>query len=238
MNGESQIEVFLSVLVLAVSTAIATGIFNLPDDLIHSPMLKISLVVLAFFAFIIFPMVGLSLFFLLAVIFFSKNVDVALNTAKNYQDVRVFNEHYVTPELPPLPDRRSPTVETNPVTENPEILDTGDVSYGERSIPNQRIQVPNEFKTFQSDQRSFSEFNETDSNNPVLGKINEGFLPSNYNDDVGQTVEGQYPKDLARSSSNPDQRDYNFRPDQDMGSNEFVRLDGPEMDEKLAALKY
>ena len=246
MNGESQIELILSILVLGLSTALATGYVRLPSELLKSPLLKIFLVVFAMVAFTIYPMVGLSLFFLLAVLIFSSNVETTIHTSRNYQPIMrslsgpnlEIKEYDNQPQLPPLPDNRSATLDTFPVTERPEVLHTGNTTYGERSIQAHNIDVPNPYSRFKSDPRSFLEFNETDSSNPVLGKIVEGFMPANYGDEQGAPVEGQYPKEIARSSSTPDLKEYNFRPAEDTGSNEFVPVVGPNLDEKTSSLKY
>lgn len=246
MNGDSQIELFLSVLVLVLSTALATGYVRLPGEIIASPILKIFLVVLALVSFSMLPMVGLSLFLLLAVIIFSRNVETTMYAAKNYQPVLrsasgpnlVVKDGAGNSQLPPLANNYSPTVETYPLTRNPEILNTNNTVYGERSITGQNIPIPSPFRSFRSDHRSFMDFNETDSRNPVLGKIMEGFQPANYGDEQGEPVEGQYPKEIARSSANPDTREYNFRPSFDTGSNDYERVDGPDLDQKLDSIKY
>jgi hypothetical protein len=83
-----------------------------------------------------------------------------------------------------------------------------------------------------------TQFNETDRKNPVLGSIVEGFMPANYGKEVGAPVEGQYPIDERRSSSSPDTRDYNYHPSPTIGSNEFEKVTGPDLDEKVSNLNY
>ena len=240
MNGESQIELFLSVMVLAFTTALATGHIRLPSGLANSPILIMFLVIIALVSFSIFPITGLALFFLLAVLIFSRNVDTTLSKVSfpsSYPTVEV-REVNNAPTMPPLSDDHSATVQTHPVTERPEVLNTGDTVYGEKSIMTKRVPVASPYHSFRDDHRSFAEFNETDSQNPVLGKIEEGFVPANYGDEQGAPVEGLYPKELERASSDPESRDYTFRPAQDMGSNNFVPVQGPNIDVKMSALKY
>jgi hypothetical protein len=228
MNGESQHEVFLSILVLALATGVATSYIRLPSEVVSSPMIVIFLVIIALVSFSVFPMVGLSLFFLLAVLIFSRNVNMTVTKA--YTNT-VFN--------PSTAVFKNENATVNfPVVQRQDVLQNGNTTYGQRSIVNQRIAVPNSFSSFHSDPRSISQFNETDSRNPVLGRVLEGFEASNYADDVGSSVEGQYPTKAARASSNPDLVDYNYRPASDTGSNEFKPTNSGLVDEKMSSFKY
>jgi hypothetical protein len=187
-------------------------------------------------------MAGLALFFLLAVLLFSRNVETTLSrgdfSSRNEgPQLEIYNP-LNSPSLPPMSNSYSAIVNTHPVTERPEVLNTGNTTYGEKSIMSQRIPEANPYYTFTSDHRSFNEFNETDRKNPVLGKIVENFEPANINDEQGAPIEGQYPKEQPRALSRPESRDYTFRPMRDMGSNDFAPVDGVNIDEKMSALKY
>ena len=126
MNGESQIEVILSILVLGLSTALATGYIRLPRELSSSPAFIAVVVIIALVAFSVFPMTGLSMFFLLAVIVFSRNVDTTMQFP--HVDIREYANNVT---LPAMPDFHSATVATHPVTERPEVLHTGNTGFRE-----------------------------------------------------------------------------------------------------------
>jgi hypothetical protein len=338
MNGDSTIEILLSVSVLALATGFASNAIQLPYHLVRSPIFVTLFVIATMASFSIFPMTGVAMFFLLAVILFSRNVETTRSRGLRTPQQNLPRIETVananTPTLPPLPNPTSPTVQTHPVignkevlrtgetvygqtsipsmqipqvqpsstfanlprsvtefqgtnlshsllgkmetsykgmnapprvdiqthdnhptlptlanhtspvvnthpvTERPEVLQTGQVSFGERSIPRQQIPVANGFYRFSDDHRSFKEFNETDSRNPVLGKIVESFVPSNYESSMGAPVEGMYPLHEQRAMSNPEPHDYTFRPAEDIGSNTFVPIPGPSIDRKKNVFLY
>jgi hypothetical protein len=279
MKAESQIEIVVSVLVIGLSTALASGYLQLSDEILSSPLLAIIIVIVAFMAFAEFPMVGLSLFFLLAILLFSRNVKTTISSSqrppRNLDYIPLAPQQLSSPPvpppipapvprtfvpiqtpsrespklvvsetlhtdvtLPPLPKRARATVETHPLTERPEVLHTGDTTYGQVSIQNTHIPIAHPYSTVHSQPRDMTQFNETDRKNPVLGSIVEGFLPANIGKEVGAPVEGQYPIHERRSSSSPDTRDYNYHPSPTIGSNDFEKVSGPDLDEKLNNLNY
>ena len=67
----------------------------------------------------------------------------------------------------------SPTVETHPQTENPEILHTGNTVYGNSSIRMQDHSIPLPYSNLNihSQPRQYNDFTETSSTNPILGPI-------------------------------------------------------------------
>lgn len=112
-------------------------------------------------------------------------------------------------------------------------------TYGIDSIRNHKIEKAYPYESVSSGPRMYNEFEETDSKNPMIGPLKEGFEPAPYGDESGAPVEGQYPKEVPRASASPERKDvYYYRPDDAMGSNKFVRGDGPYMDTKLDALTY
>ena len=318
MNGESTIEIVLSASVLALATAFATNSVQLPHTLVRSPIFVSIFVIVTLLCFSVFPMTGVALFFLLAIVLFSRNVETTrsralLSPKPNQSTVQTHPRHLrqqpevlptgettygetsipqsvisapnpsstftdkprsmdqfqetsasnpllgkipssykgmsalpredihtyaKKPTLAPLSGPTSAYVNTHPVTERPEILKTGNTVYGEQSIRRQQIPVANGYYRFHEDHRSFQDFNETDPRNPVLGKIVESFVPANYQESTGAPIEGMYPRDAPRASSNPEPREYTFRPSDDIGSNIFVPINGPNIDHKKNSFQY
>lgn len=68
-------EIVVAALVLALTTAISAGYVNLPYAPLSSPWAVVALVVASLGAFMVSPVVGLSLFVLTAVLLFKRNVD-------------------------------------------------------------------------------------------------------------------------------------------------------------------
>lgn len=236
MTGESQVEFAFAALVLLFATMFATSYIQIPYETIQSPFVLIFLVIIALVAFPVMPMISFSLFALLAIIVFNRNIQTTLfsrMSASQAPKLVVSEVVNTVPTLAPISDSYSATTVTHPITERPEVLETGNTVYGANSIGKQSIANPSPFSTFQSDHRSFEQFNETDVQNPVLGRIVEGFLPANYGDEQGAPVEGEYPRDQARAKSEPESREYSYRPSADTGSNDFVPIHGPKIDEKL-----
>jgi hypothetical protein len=77
-------EITVTALVLAFTTAIASGYVNLPYASLSSPVAVVVLVIASLGAFMVAPAVGLSLFLLTAVLFFKRNVDKALSHSSTY----------------------------------------------------------------------------------------------------------------------------------------------------------
>ena len=144
MNGESQIEVFLSIFVLGLATAFATDYVHLPYELVQSPIFVAIFLIVTLIAFPMFPMTAISLFFLLTIILFSRNLETTMSRAHTpkanvpYEQVHRLNN---SPTMPPRPNWYSATVETHPVTEQPSQLMTGSTVYGEKSIPEHTVPV-------------------------------------------------------------------------------------------------
>jgi hypothetical protein len=110
-------------------------------------------------------------------------------------------------------------------------------TYGETNIRDQYIEKAQPHASMRSGPRKYDEFAETDQTNPMIGPLQEGFEPAPFGDEQGAPVDGQYPKELPRVSASPDGEEYVYRPDEDTGSNEFIRF-GPDMDEKKSAFAY
>lgn len=111
-------------------------------------------------------------------------------------------------------------------------------TYGEKSIPNQSNAHARAYTSDKSGPRDYSEFNETNAQNPMLGQ--EGFEPAPYGDEEGAPVDGQYPIQDERAMANSaEERDYSYRPASDTGSNDYAPPAGPGIeDEKLKAVAY
>ena len=69
----STTEIVATGLILILTTAVATGMFQLPHELTN-PIVSVVLVIAALGAFAVYPAVGLALFLLTAVLFFKRNV--------------------------------------------------------------------------------------------------------------------------------------------------------------------
>ena len=273
MNSvEAQMEMVLSIIVLALCAVIASDYIKVSTDAMKSTPLIVCIVILALITCSIFPMVGFSLFLLLAVLLFKRNVQTAVQArqpvykprkqvsfmdetpsgvqhtnalpASEPVEVRSENEAYVPHSLPnvaPILNIRgsaNATVETHPVTEDPEILETHNTEYGANTIMHQTQHKEFPFSNYKSQPRKFNEFNETDSENPVLGKIVEPFVPANYGDEQGAPIEGPYPIQQERSYESPEERQLPYYPSQEMGTNIFAPSSDQSIDEKLSAITY
>jgi len=80
------VEIVLAGVVLLLTSAIASGYINLPYAPLSSPVAVGVCVVASLGAFMVSPVVGLSLFLLTAVLFFKRNVDRTLNQSTTYGD--------------------------------------------------------------------------------------------------------------------------------------------------------
>jgi len=274
MNSvEAQMEMVLSIIVLALCAVIASDYIKVSTVAMKSTPLIICIVILALITCSIFPMVGFSLFLLLAVLLFKRNVQTAIqarepvykprkqvsfnmeeppsgfqhtNTMPSSEpvEVRTENEVYVPHSLPnvaPILNIRgstNATVETDPLTENPEILETPHAEYGANTIMHQTPHKEFPFSYYKSQPRKFNEFNETDSENPLLGKIVEPFIPANYGDEQGAPIEGPYPIQQERAYESPEERQLPYYPSQEMGTNEFKSSSDQSIDEKVTAITY
>jgi hypothetical protein len=92
-------EIIVTALVLAFTTAIASGYVNLPYAPLGSPWAVVILVIASLGAFMVAPAVGLSLFLLTAVLFFKRNVDKALSHSSTYGN----NSIMTMPSVPASP---------------------------------------------------------------------------------------------------------------------------------------
>lgn len=112
-------------------------------------------------------------------------------------------------------------------------------TYGESSIRSQPNVPASPFATARSGPRAYPEFQETNPRNPLLGPQIENFepTPAPYGDEQGSPVDGQYPKETPRFSTEPTSLDYVYRPQEDMGDNSFIRM-GPDLDEKKKVFSY
>jgi hypothetical protein len=200
-SSVSPVEVGLTIVVLAVTTAIATKIFTLSNNVTSSPVLAIMLVVVALGLFSVYPAVGVSLLLLTAVLMFNRNVR---NTMKmigrpplrdNFQNVaspftRVSDDVFQGQmNGPRYPDRRvanaAPANQslTNimyadrpsiPMPSGPPIKPPSYRGvYGADSIMNEHVgdAVGASERGFLSAPRPLSEFKETDPSNPMLGPV-------------------------------------------------------------------
>lgn len=74
--------------VLGVATALATGAIQLPYAAASSPYATVILVIAALGAFSVYPVVGLALFVLTAVLFFKRNVHTTLSSVYGENSIR------------------------------------------------------------------------------------------------------------------------------------------------------
>jgi hypothetical protein len=202
--SKAPIEALLTAVVLLATTAIATDYMSVPPHLFYSPVSSVLLVILALVAFSVYPAVGLSLFLLIAVLFFKRNVDRTMSSAS-------------------------------------QAIKPAARGYGETTIMDQPRVTTRPYETDASGPRTYNEFQETNPQNPMYNTvktdIKEPFEPAPYGDEQGSPVDGQFPKEVDRSTGTPEQQEYIYRPDPLTGSNEFQRY-GPDLDEKIDALKY
>jgi len=79
----NKVELVVAALILALTTAIATGYINLPFAALSSVVPIVILVIASIGAFSVAPAVGISLFLLTAVLLFKRNVDKTLSSANS-----------------------------------------------------------------------------------------------------------------------------------------------------------
>lgn len=262
----SPVEIGLTVLVLALTTAVATKMFVLSNNVTSSPITAVVLVVLALGVFTTYPAVGIALLLLLAVLMFNRNVRntmrmIVRSQGDNFQNVAtgrtsddMFQGQMNGPKYPDtlaanatpnnqsvsnilLANRPQIPMPSGPAVPPPAYRGT----YGADSIMGESIPVAVGAPEggIHSSPRPYDEFSETDPNNPLLGpvKVTEGFEPATFGAEEGDVPYGGYPRDQERASSSGETREYTYRPDQDTGSNEFKRF-GPNLDEKTDSFKY
>lgn len=82
-------EIVLTAVVLAMTSALATGYVNLPYAPLSSPLAVGVLVIASLGAFMLSPAVGLSLFVLTAVLFFKRNVDRTFSQTSVYGETSI-----------------------------------------------------------------------------------------------------------------------------------------------------
>jgi hypothetical protein len=202
--SKATIEALLTGVVLLATTAIATDYISAPPHLFQSPVSSVLLVILALVAFSVYPAVGLSLFLLIAVLFFKRNV-------------------------------------TRTMTSASQAIKPAARGYGETTIMDQPRVSTRPYETDASGPRNYDEFQETNPQNPIYNTvktdIKEPFEPAPYGDEQGSPVDGQFPKEDDRTTGVPEQEEYIYRPDPATGTNDFQRY-GPDLDEKIDALKY
>jgi hypothetical protein len=176
---------------LVLTTLVASNLIRVPHRLIANPILTVGLVIASLLAFTRYPVVGIVLFLLTAVLFFKRN------------------------------------------------LSTMAAVYGEKSIVENNVaDAPHGAESASSGPRQYDQFQETDSANPMIGPIVEGFEPAPYGDEAGAPVDGQFPLQDARvESGSVEGIELAYKPAPDMGSNEFERI-GPNIDEKHAVFGY
>jgi|UniRef100_A0A6C0LLI0 hypothetical protein len=200
-SSVSPVEVGLTIVVLAVTTAIATKMFTLSNSVTSSPVTAVALVVVALGLFSVYPAVGVSLLLLTAVLMFNRNVR---NTMKmigrpqmrdNFQNVaspltRVSDDVFQGQmNGPRYPDRTvanaAPANESLsnimyadrpsiPMPSGPPIKPPSYRGvYGADSIMNEHVgdAVGAPENGFLSAPRPLSEFKETDPSNPMLGPV-------------------------------------------------------------------
>ena len=74
--------------VLGLATALATGALQVPYAAASSPYATVILVIAAMGAFSVYPVVGLALFVLTAVLFFKRNVHTTLSSVYGEHSIR------------------------------------------------------------------------------------------------------------------------------------------------------
>jgi hypothetical protein len=249
------------VLVLALTTCIATGLLNVPDVLVGSTYTTVIMVMLSLGGFSRNPMLGVAFFLLTAVLLFYRNVRNTTVKLQRFVPNTEEDDYFTdTPKNAKAPAQNVLNAVIDDTTPNTVLAPSANISntpsaqldhflqehraasdgsavnsslgeYGETTIPNQKNGVVRDYSTFGTVPRSYNEFNET-------GPTVEGFTsePASFSD-LGAPTEGQYPIEADRSSSLPDRRDYTYRPESDTGSNTFTRF-GPNLDEKKDAFQY
>jgi len=85
-------EAVLTAVVLLATTAVATDYIETPHIRLDSPVIAVLLVIVALVAFSIYPAVGLSIFLLIAVLYFKRNVDRTLSAGGLRPAARTYGE--------------------------------------------------------------------------------------------------------------------------------------------------
>ena len=263
----SPVEVGLTVLVLAASTALATKMFVLSNKVTSSPITAILLVLVAIGVFSIYPAVGISILLFTAVLMFNRNVRNTMkmiarprpmDTFQNVATMRTSDDmfqgqmngpshpDYTVANARPSNESLLNTVIANspPIPRPsgpPDVPPAYRGTYGADSIMGENIPVASGAPEgpIRSGPRPYAEFDETNPSNPLLGPVKavEGFEPAPFGAEEGEVPYGSYPKDQERAMSTGEKREFRYRPEDDTGSNDFKRF-GPNLDEKTESFKY
>jgi hypothetical protein len=113
----------------------------------------------------------------------------------------------------------------------------GEEVYGDQNIYREPV-VTQPYSTQSSEPRMYDNFRET--YNVSWGPLREGFAGgAAYSEFAGsgESIEGQYPIDENRVHENPTKETYDYRPESNTGTNDFMRH-GPDLDEKVASFQY
>lgn len=200
-SSVSYAEVGLTVVVLAITTAIATKMFVLSSKITSSPITAVVLVVVALALFSAYPAVGISLLLLTAVLMFNRNVRTAMKTIRkplrndNFQNVAgtttttsddMFQGQMNGPRYPDrtvanaapaneaLTDIMYTSRQPIPMPSRPPVPPPASRgTYGADSIMTEKIgdAVGASERGFLSAPRPLNEFNETNPSNPMLGPV-------------------------------------------------------------------
>jgi len=197
----SYVEVGLTVAVLAVTTAVATKMFTLSNNVTSYPVTAVILVAVALAVFTFYPAVGVSLLLLTAVLMFNRNVRATMRAigkpsrSDNFQNVAgttttvsddMFQGQMNGPTHPdrtvanaaPANESLSNIMYTSrppiPMPSGPPIKPPASRgTYGADSIMREQVgdAVGAAENGFMSAPRPLNEFKETDPNNPMLGAV-------------------------------------------------------------------
>jgi len=200
-SSVSYAEIGLTVVVLALTTAIATKMFVLSSKITSSPITAVVLVVVALALFSVYPAVGISLLLLTAVLMFNRNVRTAMKAIgkplrnDNFQNVAatlttvsddMFQGQMNGPTYPdrtvanaaPANESLTNIMYTNrppiPMPSGPPIPPPASRGkYGADSIMTENVgdAVGASERGFMSAPRPLDEFNEMNPSNPMLGRV-------------------------------------------------------------------
>lgn len=200
-SSVSYAEVGLTVLVLGLTTAVATKMFVLSNKITSSPITAVVLVVVALALFSVYPAVGISLLLLTAVLMFNRNVRATMKTLgrplrnDNFQNVAgtttttsdaMFQGQMNGPKYPdrtvanaaPANESLTDIMTTSrppiPMPSRPPVPPPASRgTYGADSIMTEKIgdAVGASENGFMSAPRPLNEFNETNPTNPMLGRV-------------------------------------------------------------------
>jgi hypothetical protein len=200
-SSVSYAEVGLTVLVLALTTAVATKMFVLSNKITSSPITAVVLVVVAIALFSAYPAVGIPLLLLTAVLMFNRNVRNAMKMIgkplrnDNFQNVAgttttvsdaMFQGQMNGPRYPdrtvanaaPANESLTDIMYINrpaiPMPSGPPVPPSASRgTYGADSIMTEKVgdAVGASERGFLSAPRPLNEFNEMNPSNPMLGPV-------------------------------------------------------------------